>query len=93
MAEQIQHTPGPWEADDHGDVLTIHPRGANWFIAETGTLPSRVADARLIAAAPELLAALKEARGQIARYGYMSDARKLDSIIAKAEGREVTSHA
>ena len=64
-----KHTPGPWTVEDYGDdeapTLVIH-RGETenriCFMATPGSHgdPAMIeADARLIAAAPDLLAALK----------------------------------
>jgi len=93
-------TPGPWKITTVGNVFADHGRHictawaphkedvANWQILD--------ANARLIATAPELLAALKEARKCIA---YCRRAHKdaqsgegfpieifLDAVIAKATG-------
>jgi hypothetical protein len=83
------HTPGPWEAQDgevvckSGDVADVY----GFHETEKG------ADARLIAAAPELLAALK---GAITVMEWLDTLRHTDpnfpaldnarSAIAKAEG-------
>lgn len=60
-----KHTPGPWTVGEDGDVIW----GARWkgAITHVATVPfskdPRVsADARLIAAAPDLLAALEMVR-------------------------------
>lgn len=50
-----KHTPGPWEVDMYGDVTANGEDVAR--IATTGECAER--DARLIAAAPELLEALR----------------------------------
>lgn len=66
------HTPGPWsvheEAGDqwwfgeHGQLVVRADNGAAWeSIAVMGVGPMDRANFRLIAAAPELLAALQEA--------------------------------
>lgn len=64
---QATHTPGPWEAHTYGDksVSVRHylGMGLNQPVCEMhpGKTPAeRNANARLIAAAPELLAALEE---------------------------------
>lgn len=92
------HTPGPWEVDDDGKQLCIRPAGTGWllayvfrdsFAAQSNADWSIEANARLIAAAPELLAALK---ATVANHcpndkmfcGSCSPAR---AVIAKAEGR------
>lgn len=50
-----KHTPGPWKASGHGNVRTEFVDDV--IIVRTGA-EGRLADARLIAAAPDLLAAL-----------------------------------
>jgi hypothetical protein len=62
----VRHTPGPWEAV--GTVVqTVRTADGGGFLVadcpniEVGTLmPDRLANARLIAAAPELFAVCKE---------------------------------
>lgn len=94
-----EHTPGPWFpvwndhyweislADDrHGPTI-----GSVWA-RETGVPASSVADARLIAAAPDLLAALKRAENLIAAaFGNHAESsptlEDIRAAIAKAEGR------
>ena len=91
MSEQ-KHTPGPWELNptSSGGLLVVR--------AEQSLQVFPVADAHLIAAAPDLLAALVElvAAGQFAvescdelavmlRLGAATDAAH--TAIAKAEGR------
>ena len=99
-----QHTPGPWEAriwngeewpekrwsvgrvDDLGTCVCISPRYAD---------PTDLTDARLIAAAPELLDALREAWEWIDNWSppfteddeWPSTAEKIKAAIAKAEGQ------
>ena len=72
MPENASHTPGPWEAipakNEYGEP-TISIRGDGQFIATMNTVsidgaefslpPEGAANARLIAAAPDLLAACK----------------------------------
>lgn len=65
---KLPHTPGPWKMylteDEAGDLIyNIGTVAKGDFIADTGYLGSaakRKANARLIAAAPELLAMLEE---------------------------------
>ena len=93
-----EHTPGPWEIRDihtgHGPVL-LNDR--NKIIATFDTGGPNEADARLIAAAPDLLAALKDIAGERftpqAGYnaynldGMLTEAQELArTAIAKAEG-------
>ncbi len=62
----MKHTHGPWTAHDNG-LITAGPRGLH--IAQTATVGmghAATANARLIAAAPDLLLALRaldDARG------------------------------
>jgi hypothetical protein len=94
------HTPGPWEffdaLDTEGDP-TISIRGDGEFIATMDTCsknggpyvlpPKGQANARLIAAAPELLALCKELLDTFP----LTDrcCAKIRAIIAKAEGNTV----
>lgn len=90
-----QHTPGPWRAgDDCGEV--------NKVIAEDGTIicdasdhgsgvedaGERAANARMLAAAPEMLEKLKEAaqHGEITEGRYRRWLLDAQRIITKAEG-------
>lgn len=58
MSEQVEkHTPGPWEWDGKFTVCITADDGTTCF-------RTRREDARLIAAAPELLAALKDVIAQ-----------------------------
>lgn len=102
-----QHTPGPWHA--HEPASVAEPDHTYWHIyagcgfyddsegARLGFNLSgyiREADAKLVAAAPELLEALKVvntfAKATIARLG-LTDTNGIceaaDAAIAKAEGR------
>lgn len=97
--QQARHTPGPWTFDDNMGCRDI--RGADGKpIASTHGLANDdedQANARLIAAAPELLAALKTALKCIEYCReHHPDAQsgtgfpveiELRAIIAKAEGR------
>jgi hypothetical protein len=82
------HTPGPWHYQEESDLYTHIVRGPdNFFVCQLqqDTSGYAEANARLIAAAPELLAALKKA----SRVGLMGhDFVEIDEIIAKAEGRQ-----
>jgi hypothetical protein len=83
-----KHTPGPWKV---GSDLRISatPDGVR-VIAEVLTKESGVADineianARLIAAAPELYAALSACRGQ---WIHSVSAKVCLAALAKAEGK------
>lgn len=87
-------TPGPWE---NYHWLIRHPTGGvdedgvPW--TEVVATASNDANARLIAAAPDLLAACEEAERILGNMGYTSDEgepdecyRQLGAAIAKARG-------
>lgn len=105
-----QHTPGPWHAQNGGDVFTAlgATTGDGWKAADNdgwhiadcrpGTLTiddigdkcelssgEVLANARLIAAAPDLLARLKAAADYIDTLG--GDSRECRIVIARAEGK------
>ncbi len=89
MSEKVTHTPGPWYAS---------PAGDNWWITKASGLEQTVAciagtkwsgepreaNAQLIAAAPELLAALESMRPKLAAHGMRTD--EIDVAIRKAKG-------
>ena len=59
-----KHTPGPWschhdEVDDFSSVEITPKTGPSRWVCDLNQ-PNHVANARLIAAAPELLSALRE---------------------------------
>lgn len=65
----IPHTPGPWAIYDDGsapessDVIMARANDENWDVAEISTelpLNERKANARLIAAAPDMLTDLED---------------------------------
>ena len=79
-----EHTPGPWvQFCDHGRTIAIMPAGRPGAICKfTQKCGPTIANARLIAAAPDMLAALKYC--VIERSEWLTEAR---AAIAKAEGR------
>ena len=90
---ETKHTPGPWEAV--GLTVCQVPPGGREIIfgahnTRSGDKDERQANARLIAAAPELLEALRglvetsETRDRLAIEDALIHAR---AAIAKAEGR------
>jgi len=96
-----KHTPGPWFATQNGSAFNLNsPDRASHFAILLGMLSNSDgeldANARLIAAAPELLEALKalkrmpipmprteQARKDIAAYWAV-----VDAVIAKAEDQD-----
>ena len=100
--EKQTHTPGPWRFDEkqiHGDVMAFDPeRSRAVCVAQihnerTAGTPNEQAraNARLIAAAPELLAELKKAlEFVVATHGGENDGDIQEDIraaIQKAEGK------
>ena len=91
------HTPGPWVVDD--DFAEPEVMAGEVFVAtahagqpdDTWTdRPQAMANAHLIAAAPELLAALKEAVANHARESSACaclQCLRFRAAIAKAEGK------
>lgn len=85
-----QHTPGPWVATGQasGNYRIVFSERGNWLaeVFADGEWPDTIeADARLIAAAPELLQALKE---QVAEC-FCEDCEmcaRHEAVIAKATG-------
>lgn len=92
-----QHTPGPWFADTEncGGGMSIKTADGT-SIGHTAAVrdpsyteirtPEAIANARLIAAAPDLLAACKEALELLSHVGGPT-CGKLKAAIAKAEGQ------
>lgn len=90
---KTQHTPGPWKATD----IDGYEQGfKNRVYSAIGSLVAHVdwydngwtpANARLIAAAPELLAALKSGMPWISDHAPTEIWNDAINAIAKAEGR------
>lgn len=86
-----KHTPGPWEITYGTKVLAIRSRGALGYLATTSEYnrDEQLANARLIAAAPEMLAALKSVCNYLdgMKGPFNHELLNLKDVIAKAEGR------
>lgn len=86
--QQAQHTPGPWETSSNsdGDWDVCGPDGGD-MIADLKGCDNAEANARLIAAAPELLAALKGAEQiiSVSDGHWQAALEKIRAAIAKAE--------
>jgi hypothetical protein len=95
-------TPGPWtviEPHKHGDfygagaaykITRADSDPRDWSVAQLyANIPESKANARLIAAAPDMYEALKKARVAIATWSPAPDEplQEIDAAIAKAEGR------
>ena len=101
----MSHTPGPWKWDEGQGVITAEWNGFPWHIAtvdmselgwhEDDLCKSREngANARLIAAAPDLLEALEYINDNLDLYHGASEKVQADgyalmkSAIAKARGQ------
>jgi hypothetical protein len=85
---ESKHTPGPWHINldqiDCGDDKLSIEADEEYFIAQVDSGMYQEANARLIAAAPELLALLIESQENIG-----GDWRsRRDAVIAKATGEQ-----
>jgi hypothetical protein len=86
--EEMKHTPGPWEVELDGSILcqeTYENLMGQTRRKHVARAYLRRADARLIAAAPELLESLKEYAEGYEGTRSERDARAR-AAIAKAEG-------
>jgi len=94
----VKHTPGPWQvADEHtgmngkrtGAAVVQFSKGDGWETTTRIANVSRRRDAALIAAAPELLAALRELLDDLSLDERHPNHPAVDAAyeaIAKAEG-------
>lgn len=88
----MKHTPGPWSYDPDENEIHADTRqdagGDPYHICEM--LSKNPANARLIAASPDLLEALKQAVARIEFLNGADDSAmdRIRAAIAKAEGRE-----
>ena len=101
MSEELKHTPGPWDLDVRGYTFIVSggigyiTRDVCRMDASTMAAFEQKANARLIAAAPDLLEALQNAKGfldtPISRRRNEGDSfygeivASLNAAIAKAE--------
>ena len=80
----MTHTPGPWKAITGGaDAKVVCPDGRSFLIGDIIYHDENKANANLIAAAPELLAALKALMDDRHNWEAWLDA---ENVIAKVEG-------
>lgn len=102
-----QHKPGPWSFEDEGEgneyyarFIRLHgPRGLIFVDEDEGPGPEDLANARLIAAAPDLLEACRKVLGTFGKEKLFRptmsprEVERFEAIlmasaaIAKAEGR------
>ena len=78
---EAKHTPGPWALG--AETIVISSTVGGGCVADCGYREEGNADARLIAAAPDMLEALKLAE---AAMGNMNAAAVVRAAIAKATG-------
>jgi len=89
----MKHTPGPWRfardgREPYWNVDMPMQDGSTGYGFANAMVYTTVADARLIAAAPELLTAIKQGLHQMEHSTGQQDLRALfRSVINKAEGR------
>ena len=90
-----KHTPGPWTHEGNGDITGIEDNGFGRGPVDVCSVYLRTvkgrteANARLIAAAPELLAALQMIAGELPCIdNLMSDKDIARAAIAKAQGEQ-----
>lgn len=93
-----KHTPGPWHAkagvtqmcdSDSTTVARGRPHGSEgafWWIFSPYDHGDAEADARLLAAAPDLLEALQRALNVLYATGAMTEANAARDAIARATG-------
>ena len=92
-AETAMHTPGPWIVDEDDPHVILAPDGddAPWFVAEAaydcGPGMSGKANARLIAAAPDMLTTLRTIALHVTSLDATGIRELADEAIARAEGR------
>lgn len=95
-----KHTPGPWRCTKTQDNVIVNEGGDKWIaraLIGTTRSPRFIADAevaaanaRLIAAAPDMLEGLKGIRANLIRLAWEENSlmiEGIDALIAKAEGR------
>lgn len=94
-----KHTPGPWKATKGGEIRAVQDSieitiAVTFDLREDDRGTKKEANARLIAAAPELLEALRDLAGWAEMYrdsvAYESGRKHIyaaRAAIAKAEGR------
>lgn len=103
-----KHTPGPWgwndnllKTDGFVEIFELFDEAGEYYIAYIVNVYRRkrsnketIANARLIAASPDLFEALKDAEKALERFGIFEDTRqeyvwleqKIDKALTKARG-------
>lgn len=82
-----KHTPGPWVVEKDGFSLAMGGQVVATAIApDRASINEQRANASLISAAPDLLAACYAAMGAIIGLGLENTEKRIREAIAKAEG-------
>lgn len=89
MAKESKHAAGPWEANKYNEIVSSHTRSQLLAYCVGDGLAMK-ANARLIAAAPELLEALKLATRHITKCPIGHHQESLDTLRI---GQEVIQKA
>lgn len=85
-ATKTKHTRGPWRVDDNGDGTSCITAGRGCDVADTRSSVDEPANASLISAAPDLLAACKAILALPPKdRGSIEVELDLEAAIAKAE--------
>ena len=81
-----KHTPGPWTFDNELEfICTDTPPYGEWDVAKVNIVRAEAkANARLIAAAPDLLETVKRLREMCADFGAKTACDIAEAAIAKA---------
>ena len=85
-----KHTPGPWTFDNEiGLIRTDTPPYGEWDVAKVNIVRAEAkANARLIAAAPDLLETVKRLREMCADFGAKTACDIAEAAIFKATGEQ-----
>lgn len=89
---QSLHTKGPWEIDnrEESDFVFVNNEWGGEIAKLSKDAYYCLGDARLIAAAPDLLSACQRVREQLLEQGFVNayEGAMLEAAIAKAEGKD-----
>lgn len=90
MSSKPKHTPAPWHhgGDSHnGQGILGREHGFYICLIPDESEPEQIANAALICAAPDLLAALEDLRASVQKWAPQIDQSRARAAIAKAKGR------
>jgi len=83
MTATTKHTPGPWQTDCYLTVRTQQGTSIAQALSKYTTLDEAPHNARLIAAAPELLDALRKADAWVAQYHTLSGHERASECMSR----------